>query len=121
MESRRAAAKDAVVKFLREQVVDLKTSFGRVTKITTDVKSYHLNLGDKTILASGGWTSNNMEQWSIPSLSESHQPETVVIMSFERKLSGEELEKVKGLSIFSVIGQCKAPMGFEWIFKLTIL
>jgi glycine/D-amino acid oxidase-like deaminating enzyme len=118
MDSRREMARQYAVESLEEEVVSLDTGFGRVTRITTKSMSYNLGQEDNVILATGGWTARNMEQWGIPKLAASHQPVTVVIISFDIEISEEELAKFKDMSIFAVIGCSKSCANFEEHFKL---
>jgi glycine/D-amino acid oxidase-like deaminating enzyme len=108
MDSRRETARGNAVEIREEEVQDLDIGLGRVTRIATKTISYNVNQDDTVILASGGWTSAQMGRWGIPELAESQQPTTVVIISFDIELSAEELAKVQGISIFSVIGCSKS-------------
>lgn len=101
-----------------EEVLDLEMSldrmgFGTVTRITTKTLSYDVKPDDKVILALGGWLSPYMKRWGIPELPASHQPSTVVIISYDIKLNSKEYEKVKDKCIFSVIGSSKVLAKFE--------
>lgn len=104
---RKSAIRD--VEFMEEQVVDLEIDDGEVVKIVTNTNEYKVASEDVTVIATGGWTSANLERWGVPKLPESHQPETVVIMSFEFELTQEAFTKMKDNPIISPVGLCKAP------------
>jgi glycine/D-amino acid oxidase-like deaminating enzyme len=109
MDSRReSATRD--VEFIEENVEDLGIDDGKVVKIVTNAKEYEVTSEDVTVIATGGWTSANLELWGVPKLPESHEPETVVIITFEVELTQEEITKMEENPIMSGVGLCKAPL-----------
>ncbi|KUJ17203.1 FAD/NAD(P)-binding domain-containing protein [Mollisia scopiformis] len=103
VDSRRESA-TRNVEFIQEQVVDLEIDDDKVMQIVTNANVYEVTSEDITVVATGGWTSANLDLWGVPKLPESHQPETVVIMSFEIELTQEALTKMKDNPIISPVG-----------------